>query len=71
VLPRQIAAGQSLEPRCFAVMLMCGPHGVVHKGAFNRIELMSRTVPRGGMTRRVYVWRPWQHLRSCASSYSG
>src|SRR5258708_39781044 len=39
VLPRQIAAGQSLEPRCFAMMLMCGPRGVVHKGAFNRIEL--------------------------------
>jgi D-aminoacyl-tRNA deacylase len=39
VLLRQIAAGQSLEPRRFAVVLMCGPHGVVHKSAFNRIEL--------------------------------
>jgi D-tyrosyl-tRNA(Tyr) deacylase len=48
VLPRQIAAGQSLEPRCFAVVLMCGPHGVVHKGAFNRIELhVADGTPRG------------------------
>jgi hypothetical protein len=35
VLASQIAAGQSLEPRRFAVVLMCGPHGVVHKSAFD------------------------------------
>jgi D-tyrosyl-tRNA(Tyr) deacylase len=39
MLARQIAASQSLEPRRFAVMLMCRPHGVVHKRAFDGIEL--------------------------------
>jgi hypothetical protein len=28
VLARQIAAGQSVEPRSLAVVLTCGPHGV-------------------------------------------
>jgi hypothetical protein len=35
MLAGKVAASQSLEPRRFAVILMCRPHAVVHKSAFD------------------------------------
>ncbi len=39
VLAGQIAARQPPEPRRLPPVLMCGPHGVIHQGTFDGVEL--------------------------------
>jgi D-aminoacyl-tRNA deacylase len=55
VLPRQVAAGQSLEPRRLAMVLMCRPYRVVHQCAFDGVELHGGDDTPMGYRPKVYV----------------